>query len=648
MRLLFLDFESYYDTKGKYDIKSCSMTGYIRDARFKVHGLSYAWDRDGEVKWVTGNRVAAFLDSVNWSQTILVAQNVKFDGAITDWHYGHRPAQYRDTLGLARAIIGRRISNHSLGQLATYFELPAKGEMHTDGLVNLTETQEAELAAYGCHDTWLCREIYYKLVDRFPEDQWPVLDWTIRAFTEPKLVLDKDLLAQIAKEERERRANIFELIGIEKGVFSSNDKFAALLTKEGYKVPLKPSPAFEKNRAKVEEMKKAGDPKAAKAEAKLKPLIPALALGDPEFLDMVESEDERLAALCEARIAAKSTLLETRSEKFLKLAGTGPFPFDVNFSGALNTHRLSGADGAGGNPQNLQKCQDPVAHKKGHYCKGRLRNAVCAPAGHLLAVADSAAIEARLVAWLANEPTLIKLFSENGDPYAAFASVQYGRTITKADKAERQYGKESILGLGYGMGATKFKNRIKVKLGKIITEGEARETIELYRETYAAIPQLWYKLESYIEVMAAGQETRLPFAPFLLIKDGGIQLPSGLMLQYPNLREEDNEESGYTEWVYDSYKACRQHPEKVKLYGGRLLENICQALAGELCKKALIEAGLDMVLQLHDELGAVMLESEAATAVIRLEKVMTEAPKWWPSLRLGAEVKIGKSWGEAK
>jgi DNA polymerase len=100
----------------------------------------------------------------------------------------------------------------------------------------------------------------------------------------------------------------------------------------------------------------------------------------------------------------------------------------------VNTHRYSGASGAGGNPQNLPR-------------GSALRAAVTVPPGAVLAVADFAAVELRIVAWLAREAKLIAILSDRkGDPYSAFATKIYHRIITKEDKAERQYGKCAVLG----------------------------------------------------------------------------------------------------------------------------------------------------------------------------------------------------------
>ena len=130
--------------------------------------------------------------------------------------------------------------------------------------------------------------------------------------------------------------------------------------------------------------------------------IPALALGDTGFLEMLEGENEELKALCEARVAAKSTLLETRATKLAVVGRTGLWPFDIRFSGADQTHRFSGGSGAGGNPQNFTR-------------GSALRAAVTVPYGYELVVGDFAQIEFRLVAYLSRDPGLLALIKNGTD-----------------------------------------------------------------------------------------------------------------------------------------------------------------------------------------------------------------------------------------
>jgi DNA polymerase len=610
---LFIDFESYWATKAKYDLKSISTVEYIRDPRFHAFGLGICGET-GEPEWISHNSISAYLtaiaEQVGWPNVEMVSHSVKFDAFILHHVYETIPGSFVCTKSMSRAVLAKSIKNHSLSTLAEHFQLESKGIMKTDGLETLTPEQEEELAIYCKHDVWLCREIYNRLAEDFPISQYTVMDQTIKMFVNPRLVLNVPLLEKAAKEESERRENIFKEIGIEKKEFASNVKFPALLAARGYEVPRKPSP---KNRDE--------EGKAV--------FIPALALGDPEFLELLESEDENLRRLCEARVAAKSTLLETRSKKLAAIGKTGYWPFDVEFSGADQTHRFSGGSGAGGNGQNF--IRDSV-----------LREAVEAPQGYSLIVGDFANIEMRLVAYLSKDPGLIHAIETNLDLYCDFASAFFRRKITGENKAERNYGKCAILGLGYNMGAEKFAKTVKIKTKQAISKEEAWNTVNLYRTRYPLVPALWKKLDDMIPRL---QKHGFSICCSRPEQPGRINLPSGLQIQYPSLRSFINKK-GKASWQYDAYR--KGHLETSELYGGKILENICQALAGELCKGAMLEMGEQVVGQVHDEILVLCKKGTELIAKQKLQRVMSKSPEWFKEIKLAAEVGHGRNWKEAK
>lgn len=599
MRYLIVDFETYYNTLEKYGLKELSLTEYIRDIRFKPHGLAYVYVGGDAPVWVSGKDIESWAKSIDWTQTTLIAHNIKFDGAILAWKYGIKAAVYFDTVALAKAVLGQNVSGYHLKGLAEYLGLQAKGELKGDGVLNLTPEQEAEMAAYCIDDTIICRGIYEKLIPQFPQGQVAPLDWTIRCFLEPKLTLNATTLAEGVVLEERRREAVIAASGVAKEVLSSNKQFADLLKKRGITV-------------------------ATKISGRTGEAIPAFAKTDA-FIESLRDTDP---VLYEARIASKANLLETRGKALLAVCQTGLFPFDVGFSGAVQTHRYSGGSGAGGNPQNFTR-------------NSFLRTAVCAPAGYGLVVGDFAAIELRILAWLAKEPKLINAIVNDLDVYSDFASIQYGRKITKADKIERQFGKCAILGLGYGMGAKKFQATVKTTLKIELSDDQAWRTICLYRDTYFNVVKLWEFCDRLIPLIASGGVKCLFFAPFLKVQKNAIVLPSGLRLQYPNLRWTGDG------WVYDVFKK-KYESEPTNLYGGKLVENICQALAGELCKEAILRAeaaGLQCVGQIHDEIIGV---SASPSAQEILKTAMERPPIWWPEIKLKSEVGYGANWADAK
>jgi DNA polymerase len=601
--IIVVDFETYFDTAIKYDLKNISMTEYINDPRFEIFGLGVMLD--GESCWIPKDKVLTFLHAHDWSKYRIIGHNIKFDGAILSWKYGVKPLEWVDTKALAMAVLGSTIPSFSLKKLAEHLNLPAKGELNIDGKKILTADEEKELAEYCLRDVEITQKLYEKLMISFPPKELDIMDWTIRAFVEPKLVINKKLARQIVISINTRKELVLNNTAINKKVFASNQQFAEYLKSLGYELPMKKNPKGV--------------------------LIPALAMGDPEFLAMCNSSDEKLKQICLVRKEVKKTMEVKRAEKLQKLGDL--YPFDIVFSGATQTHRFSGGSGAGGNPQNFPKDSD-------------LRACLEAPEGYRLFVGDFKSIELRILAFLSRDKGLMDAIINGEDIYAGFASKIFQRLITKTDEKERQFGKAAILGLGYNMGVKKFAQTVALQDLKM--PGElVKQTVYLFRNTYKAIPRFWDLCGLVIKIMTNQNLFVSPFPSlnFIKVANNTIILPSGLEVRFPNLRKEDDE------WIYDKYSSKVTVADKVKLYGGKLAENICQALAGEVCKESirrLLNNKYPPVGQVHDELLVLSPMSETGYFSEILKKAMTNRLPWWPELILETEIGEGKNWKDAK
>ena len=167
-----------------------------------------------------------------------------------------------------------------------------------------------------------------------------------------------------------------------------------------------------------------------------------------------------------ARLAAKSTIGETRAGRFIETGKDGQkLPVMLHYSGT-HTHRWSA-----GNKMNMQNLPK----------KGKLRRAVIAPKDYALCVMDSAQIEARGIAWLAGEQRVLDMFRDGADLYIDLANDIFGKPEVPYGKSspERTVGKVGRLGLGFGMGSLKFKDTLaKGMMGPAVnlTELEAAAT----------------------------------------------------------------------------------------------------------------------------------------------------------------------------
>ena len=187
MRTLVVDFETRWDKKD-YTLSKLTTEQYIRDERFKAFGLCVKeLGSDEDPVWISHKDIPEFVASVDWASTAVLAHNAQFDVAILSWRYGAQPALIFDSLSMARALRGVEVGN-SLAKLAQEFGLPPKGQaVHsTDGLEELTPEIEKELAEYCAHDTFLCEQVFNRLVEGYPAKELKLIDMTLKMFTQPR------------------------------------------------------------------------------------------------------------------------------------------------------------------------------------------------------------------------------------------------------------------------------------------------------------------------------------------------------------------------------------------------------------------------------------------------------------------------------
>jgi DNA polymerase len=274
-----------------------------------------------------------------------------------------------------------------------------------------------------------------------------------------------------------------------------------------------------------------------------------------------------------------------------------------------------------------------------------LKKAILAPDGYWMIDSDSSQIEARTVAWLAEQDDLVQAFEEGKDVYKIMASAIYGKAESEITKEERFVGKTTILGAGYGMGAIKFKAQLKT-FGVEIEEAEAARIIQVYRETYPRITKLWREAGRALDAIAENKTCDLGRANILTV-DGkkGIRMPNGLYIKYPNLRNQTKED-GKDEYVYDTKRGKAVIPNKI--YGGKVVENLCQGLAriiiGE--QMLLIAKKYRVVMTVHDAIAIIAPENEIQNAQEFVELCMRVRPSWALELPLNCESGSGKSYGE--
>jgi DNA polymerase len=530
-----------------------------------------------------------------------------FDMAILSWQFDIRPKGIADTLSMARAIHGTEVGG-SLAKLAEHYELGVKGTevLQAQGKrrIDFSAQDLAQYGEYCKNDVVLTMGLFEKLSAGFPPSELRLIDLTIRMFSEPSLWLDGNLLHDHLGVVRQRKESLLASIEKEKELLMSNDKFAELLIAQGIEPPRKIS---------------ATTGKEAWAFAKT----------DEGFKELLEHENEVVQALASARLGVKSTIEETRTERFIEIAQRGLFPIPLRYY-AAHTGRWGGDDKV--NLQNLPR-------------GSILKDAIMAPPGYVVVDADSSQIEARTLAWLAEQNDLVDAFERGEDVYKIMASSIYVKAQEEISKDERFVGKTTILGCGYGMGSAKFQAQLKT-FNVEIEEGEANRIIKVYRETYDWIPQLWRQAGLALDAIINNQSAPLGKAGVLEVEGRkGIRLPNGLYMKYPNLRKMRNEQ-GKDEYVYDTKKGKAVVPNRI--YGGKVIENVCQALARIIIGEQMLQVAkkYKVVMTVHDAIACVIPEQEAETGQEYVEMCMKMRPKWAQDLPLSCESGVGKSYGE--
>jgi DNA polymerase len=525
-----LDMETYYDKD--FSLSKMTTEEYVRDPRFEIIGVGVKHNSH-PAHWFSGaSKVNDVIRLIPWHKVALLCHNTNFDGFILSEHFGVAPKLYLDTLSMARPWHGMNVGG-SLKKLSEHYELGVKGTEVVQALgKRLADFTPEELAQYGeyCkNDCELTAALFDKLTPLTPINELLLIDRTVRMFCLPQLTINARMVEDHLQEEIARKAELLAQVEeiAPKDVLMSNPKLQLLLESLGVDVPMKITPTGRNS--------------------------PAFGKTDKAFTAMLEYEgpteqnSELVRAIVAARLGVKSTIDETRAQRFLGIAQRGALPVDLQYCGALTTQRWSG--GSKLNLQNLRR-------------GGVLRKSLTAPEGQVVVAVDSSNIELRVNHCLADQVDTVQMFREGRDLYCEFASVLFNRTITKADKHERQLGKLAHLSLGYGCGADKFQEICRLN-GVILTPGEAKRIVTLWRDTYPHIPALWRACGAALPSIVSGAEMWIDSQQLCRTSFGRINTKPHNQILYPELTQDGDK------WTY------KVRNETKFIYGAKVVENVC-------------------------------------------------------------------------
>jgi DNA polymerase I-like protein with 3'-5' exonuclease and polymerase domains len=389
-------------------------------------------------------------------------------------------------------------------------------------------------------------------------------------------------------------------------VLMSNPQFAELLESMKIKPPMKISPTTGKETY-------------------------AFAKTDEGFKALLEHEDPYVQTIAAARVGNKSTIEETRTENFIKIANRGKLPVPLKYAGAVVSHRWSGVDGI--NLQNLPRTSE-------------LRRAMCAPAGYKIVVSDLSNIELRLAYWFAKSYKQIELIKQGVDLYKQSASEIMNVPYDEVDKDLRFIFKVVNLSGIYGVGAN--------KMHAILTQGgvekglqEIKDIVYNYRAVNTELIEAWNNAGVMLESVKNGQLYSMGNGGIIKsVPKEGMMKANGMMLGLPNLRKLQTERG--EAWVYDKLMGRTIIPEYI--HSAKTFQRCIQSLARDIIAEQMINVAKKyrVVMTVHDELVMLCKESEVDNCVSYVKECMTTAPVWCSDLPLDCEVGVGDNYMDAK
>lgn len=269
--------------------------------------------------------------------------------------------------------------------------------------------------------------------------------------------------------------------------------------------------------------------------------------------------------------------------------------------------------------------------------------------------ADYASIEARILPWVAGQEDALQRFRNGEDSYKVMAGVIYNKRPDAVTSDERQLGKAAILGAGYGMGASKFQATCE-QWGIPITPELAKRAIDAFRAAHPKVKQFWYDCDKAARRAVAQMGRSFSAGDYVSFQCRTVagktflflRLPSGREIAYPEPRMEvDTAPNQYSDEPRENLTYYGAIPGtviwgRVKLYGGKIVENIVQAIAADIMSygaNTAMRAGYDIFTLIHDQSLATHKLGQTAP---KFGDLLATLPPWAGGLPLKAEAKLCK------
>ena len=628
MTAISIDFETYSEC----DIKTAGGYNYAAHPTTEVLCMAWAIDDEEPQLWVPGDpipdRLFAELDGAGeiW------AWNAAFERAVWKhqmhkhgWYCEIDPSQWNDTAALAATLALPR----ALGQCAQVLGLaeqkdtrgryliqrlcqPYRGERRSDQ--HLLD----ELYAYCKQDVATERAIkryvqQYKPMGAHERDVWLLdqeINWRGVGIDVPNVENALDLI--VATAER-LNASVADITGGALAGVGSRAQVMGWCRDQGYKLD-----GYDKN-AILAALADPALPPVVRDVLKVRQTLGKASTSKYQAMQNLAGSDDRARGVFSYHGAQTG-----------RWAGRGFQPQNLPrpaFNDADNCVTLFPQR----DPELLEMLYgDPMVA-----LSSCLRSMIVPAPGNRLLVVDFNAIEARVLAWLAGEQEPLDVFATGQCIYCHAATSIYGRTITKANKDERQIGKVAVLALGYQGGVGAFQTMAKAY--RVEIEDELADDIKVkWRKANRNIVRFWYDLETAATSAVRHTGTAFNAGPITFKVHGDFlfaKLPSGRRLAYYQPRLGNN---GLEFWGTDSRLGGRW--AKLNTYGGKLAENVTQAVSRDLLADAMLRveaAGYSVVMHVHDEIVAEVPKHFGSLE--EFERLICEIPEWATGLPIAVE-----------
>lgn len=685
--LVVIDFETYWDSK-TYTLSKMGPIEYVRNEKFTPQLCAFTLSNGSccvDCSVVEHERLRTTFENLDTHDVAWCGHNMHgFDSLILSEFFDFHPQKIYDTIAMMRWTGLSRVCRESHAALTEFLGNGNKAagtvvSDHKQWPDDFTPEERAFFIQYCKDDAGQCYQNAQAMLPYMTPDALRFMSITARMATEPSFVLDEDLLLEYLSDldaaADKARQELMAMFSFQTNAdmlaaLRSADKFADMLRSLGVEPPLKESAAKTKTkREKLQLAADAGRPGAAEELENMQPVMTyAFSKTDVDFVLMQDHPDPRVALLVRTRLQLNSSIDRSRAETLLKFARMHkPLPIMLGAWLAHTGRYSAGASADAGTKtdklqfQNLSK-RDPS--------KRKLRQAIKVPKGKVVVACDSSQIEARGLAFVANEVGLLTQFREGRDPYSELAETIFGvpwqdiksgaKSGDKKMKMYRNTGKTCVLSCGYGVGHHKYSNtllRQGIHLHEDLDRHHelARYAHGIYRAAHPNIVAFWKTAENVLEAMLRGESGTfggpnndiytfgiMPVGPRTDLCVPSVRFPSGYILRYPGLRAERNDR-GKWQFVYDTYKGASKIPTHI--YGGAFTNNLVQGLSFvdvimyQGCR--MDEAGIKLACNIHDAWASVVPEEQGEYVKQQMLHYMSIVPPALNGLPVACEAEIG-------